>query len=196
MKTTDKKNIHKEETFCPATTLEWRKWLKVNHKVKENVWLIQYRKETGKATISWSEAVDEALCFGWIDGTRRTIDDERFTQFFSKRKPGSTWSKINKEKIVKLAEAGKMTPAGLEVIERAKQNGSWTILDEVEELTIPKELEAAFKNHKGSKEFFMSLSKSAKKMMLHRVALAKRDETKQKRVTEIVTSLTEKMNSK
>lgn len=193
MKTTGNKAVQKEETgsFYPENISDWRKWLKANHKIKENIWLIQYKKQAGKPTISWSDAVDEALCFGWIDGTRKTIDEERFMQFFSKRKPGSTWSKINKEKIIRLTEAGKMTQAGLDVIERAKQNGSWTILDDAEELIIPRDLDAAFKMHKGAKDTFAGLSKSAKKMMLHRLAMAKQEQTRQKRIHEIITQLAE-----
>jgi uncharacterized protein YdeI (YjbR/CyaY-like superfamily) len=129
--------------------------------------------------------VEEALCFGWIDSTRRPLDKERFLQFFSKRKPKGTWSKVNKEKVKQLIADGLMTKAGLESIETAKQNGAWTILDTVEELTIPKDLEKEFKAHPGSKKYFMSLSKSVKKMMLHWLVMAKRPETRQKRITEI-----------
>lgn len=136
-------------------------------------------------TLTWSDAVDEALCFGWIDSTRKSIDDEKFIQLFTRRKPGSTWSKVNKEKVKRLIEDGSMTPAGLASIETAKQNGSWNVLDEVEELKIPKELEKEFKKHKGSKAYFESLSKSVKKMLLQWIAVAKRPETKQKRIQEI-----------
>ncbi|MCD6066899.1 MAG: hypothetical protein K0S33_1725 [Bacteroidetes bacterium] len=136
-------------------------------------------------SISWSEAVDEALCFGWIDSTRKSLDDEKFMQFFSKRKAVSTWSKVNKEKVRQLIEQGLMTEAGLASIETAKQNGSWNILDGVEELTIPKDLEKEFKIHKGSKPFFLSLSKSVRKMILQWIVLAKRPETRQKRISEV-----------
>jgi uncharacterized protein YdeI (YjbR/CyaY-like superfamily) len=173
------------ETFCPASRKEWRKWLKENHQTKQSISLILYKKESGKPTLDWSEAVEEALCFGWIDSTRRPLDKERFLQFFSKRKPKGTWSKVNKEKVKQLIADGLMTKAGLESIETAKQNGAWTILDTVEELTIPKDLEKEFKAHPGSKKYFMSLSKSVKKMMLHWLVMAKRPETRQKRITEI-----------
>jgi uncharacterized protein YdeI (YjbR/CyaY-like superfamily) len=129
--------------------------------------------------------VDEALCFGWIDSVRKTLDSETFVQFFSKRKPNGTWSRVNKEKIRQLIEAGLMTQAGLESIETAKQNGSWTILDEVEELILPHDLEIEFNTQPGSKDFFLSLSKSVRKAMLQRLVLAKQPETRQKRIREI-----------
>jgi uncharacterized protein YdeI (YjbR/CyaY-like superfamily) len=147
-------------------------------------------------TISWSEAVDEALCFGWIDSKALSIDEEKYKQFFTKRKPSSAWSKINKEKIKRLIEEGLMMPAGLASIEVAKQNGSWTILDEVEELTIPKDLEKAFRTNKVSKKFFLSLSKSVQKMILQWIAFAKREETRQKRIHEVATLAAKKLKPK
>ena len=174
------------ETFYPTCRIDWRRWLQENHSSKQSVWLVQYKKKTNMPTISWSEAVDEALCFGWIDSTRKTIDEESFVQFFTKRKPNGTWSKINKGNIERLIRAGFMTEAGYESIERAKKNGSWTILDDVEELIIPKDLEEEFSIKLGSKDFFLSLSKSVRKSILQWVALAKRPETRQKRIIEIV----------
>lgn len=174
------------ETFCPASRQQWRQWLKANHTKKQSVNLIMYRKESGVPTINWSEAVDEALCFGWVDSTRRPIDNEKFKQLFSRRKPAGTWSKINKEKVKVLIEKGLMTKAGLDCIEQAKQNGSWTILDEVEELIIPKDLEKAFKLRPGSKKHFLNLSKSVRKFYLAQLVLAKRPETREKRIADIV----------
>lgn len=180
------------EQFYPASPKEWRAWLKKNHSKADAVWVIFYKKSSGKPTLSWSDAVDEALCFGWIDSTKKTLDEESSIQFFSRRKAKSTWSKINKAKVERLEAEGLMMPAGRESIERAKQNGSWTILDTVEELTIPEDLEKAFKSRPGSKAFFLSLSKSVRKMMLHRIAMAKREETREKRIAEIADSAGEK----
>jgi uncharacterized protein YdeI (YjbR/CyaY-like superfamily) len=184
------------ETFYPKNLQAWRQWLKKNHKSKQSIWLICYKKESGIPTISWSEAVDEALCFGWIDSTRKSIDSEKFMQFFGKRKVSSTWSKINKEKITKLIAEGRMTKAGLESIEAAKQNGSWEILDSVEDLTIPKDLAKAFKTKACSKEFFMSLSKSVRKSMLQWIILAKRPETREKRINELAELASQKQKPK
>ena len=173
------------EEYYPKTKNDWRKWLNKNHKTKQAVWLIMYKKQTGIPSLNWSDAVDEALCFGWIDSTARPIDGEKYKQYFTKRKPQSTWSKVNKVKIEKLIADGLMSEAGLASIEIAKQNGSWTILDEVEEMIIPKDLEKAFKAKRGSKDFFMSLSKSVRKGMLQWITLAKLEETKLKRINEI-----------
>lgn len=183
-----KKTIDKEEiaSFTPSSRKQWRAWLQKNHAKKEAVWLICHKKESDKPSIPWSDLVDEALCFGWIDSKRKPIDKETFMQFFSKRKPKGTWSKINKDKIQLLIEQGLMTEAGLAAIEAAKKNGSWTILDQVETLDVPKDLVKAFKAYPGSKAFFMSLSKSVRKMMLHWIAFAKREETRAKRIHEIV----------
>lgn len=176
------------ETYCPQSRTDWRQWLDKNHESKQSVWLIFYTKKSNIPSLSWSEAVDEALCFGWIDSTKKTIDDSSYIQFFSKRKPKSNWSKINKEKVQLLTENGLMTAAGFDSIETAKQNGSWNILDEVEELIIPNDLEKAFKEHEGSKNYFLSLSKSARKIILGWIVLAKRQETRQKRIDEVVKS--------
>jgi uncharacterized protein YdeI (YjbR/CyaY-like superfamily) len=177
--------MNETEIFYPTNQTEWRQWLEVNHLSKQSVWLVFYAKSSEKPSITWSEAVDVALCFGWIDSKKIKIDEETSHQFFSRRKPQSTWSKINKEKVRQLIENGLMTQAGLDSIEVAKQNGSWTILDEVEELTIPNDLEKAFNMHKGSKDYFLSLSKTIRKMMLTSIVLAKRPETRQKRIGEI-----------
>jgi len=140
--------------------------------------------------------VDEALCFGWIDSTARPIDDEKYMQFFCKRKPNSVWSKINKEKIKRLIDAELITEAGFESIEIAKQNGSWNILDEVEELIIPEDLEKEFETKPGSKDFFLSLSKSVRKAILQWLVLAKQPATRQKRIYEIVELASQKLKPK
>lgn len=173
------------ETFYPSSRQKWREWLKKNHRIKQSVWLVCYKKKTNVPTISWSDAVDEALCFGWIDSTRRSLDADTFIQFFARRKAGSMWSKVNKAKVEQLISDKRMTKAGLESIKVAKQNGSWIILDEVETGVIPNDLSKAFKAHKGSKEFFQSLSNSVRKMILVWLVLAKREETRKKRIDEI-----------
>lgn len=177
--------ISESETFYPKSSNAWRNWLEKNHDKAQSVWLLFYRKGAGVPTISWSDAVDEALCFGWVDSKVKPLDTEKFIQFFSRRKPRGTWSKINKAKIEQLILQKRMTEAGFKVIEAAKQNGSWNILDEVEELIIPKDLTAAFTKHTGSEAFFLGLSKSVRKAMLQWLVLAKRPETREKRLTEI-----------
>ena len=184
------------ETFYPATRQQWRAWLQKHHGKKQSVWLIQYKKNAGVATISWSEAVDEALCFGWIDSIKKTLDENRSIQFFCKRKPNSTWSKVNKAKIEQLMANGLMAPAGLAIIETAKKNGSWTILDEVEELLIPHDLETACKAMPGALDYFHGLSRSVRKQLLQWLVLAKRPETRQKRIAEIATLAAQKQKPK
>ena len=173
------------ESFYPTTTHEWRAWLQDNHEEKRAVWLICYKKSSDKPSISWSDAVDEALCFGWIDSVRKSVDEEKFIQFYCKRKAVSTWSKINKNKIQRLIKEGKMTRAGMEIVAIAKENGSWTILDTVEALLIPDDLEAAFGHHPGAKDFFLGLSRSIRKGILYWLVQAKRTETRQKRINEV-----------
>jgi uncharacterized protein YdeI (YjbR/CyaY-like superfamily) len=184
------------ESFCPSSQQEWRRWLKQNHSSKQSVWLILYKKESRKPTIRWSDAVDEALCFGWVDSKRKPLDEEKFIQFFSRRKSNGTWSKVNKGKIERLIAEGLMTKAGLMCIDAARQNGSWTILDDVEELKIPKDLTKEFKTQPGSKDYFKSLSKSVRKMILQWLVLAKRPETRQKRITEIAALAAERLKPK
>lgn len=190
MKQTDK------ETFYPKSQKDWREWLEKNHDSQQSIWLVCYKKQANKPTINWSDAVDEALCFGWIDSTRKSVGDDMFIQFFTRRKPNSAWSKINKAKVKRLIKDGLMQKAGFESIARAKANGSWSILDEVEELIIPEDLDKEFEVNPGSKDFFMSLSKSVKKIMLHWVVAAKRPETRQNRITEIATLAAQKLKPK
>lgn len=174
-----------DDTFHPADRKEWRQWLIEHHHIKLSVWVIFNKAKSGKRSLTWSESVDEALCFGWIDSKALTLDEHRYKQFFSRRKPKSVWSRINKEKIDRLIADGLMTEAGLRSIEIAKENGSWTSLDEAENLIIPKDLEKAFKQHKGSKTFFTGLSKSVRKGMLTWIAMAKLPETRQRRINEV-----------
>lgn len=179
--------------FYPRNTSEWRNWLQENHTKEQSVWVVFYKKSSAEPSITWSEAVDEALCFGWIDSKKISIDPEKSHQFFSRRKAQSTWSKINKDKVERLIETNRMTKAGFESIEVAKQNGSWNSLDAVEALLIPDDLEEAFAAKPGAKEFFESLSKSMRKMMLYWIISAKRPETRQKRIEEIAESATQQM---
>lgn len=178
--------INDAEQFYPKTQNEWRQWLKKHHVEKDSVWLILCKKKSNLPTISWSQAVDEALCFGWIDSVKRKLDEDRSIQYFSKRKPKGTWSKVNKEKVDVLVASGKMTPAGMACIEIAKSNGSWEFLDSVDAMIVPKDLETALKAIPDAMDYFSSLSNSIKKMMLYWLVSAKREETRLKRLSEIV----------
>lgn len=179
--------MHKKEieTYCPKSQADWREWLEKNHQAKRSVWLVYYKASTKIASLSWSEAVDEALCFGWIDSTKKTIDKERYRQYFTRRKPKSTWSKVNKEKVAKLIQNNQMREAGFLSIEIAKQNGSWTLMDGVEALIIPEDLKVALNKKEGSMEFFQNQTKSTQRGLLYWVVIAKKTETRKKRIEEI-----------
>ncbi|WP_431292781.1 YdeI/OmpD-associated family protein [Pedobacter sp. P26] len=179
------------ETFRPGSIEEWRNWLMEHHDFKSSVWLVYSKKGSGLPSITWSEAVDEALCFGWIDSLKKSIDSDTFMQFFCKRKANSVWSKINKEKVKRLLAQKLIAKAGLETIKKAKKDGSWVALDVVETLKIPKDLALEFKNSKDAKIFFLSLSKSAKKAILQWIVMAKKAETRQNRILELVKSSSE-----
>lgn len=186
---------HTEE-ICVKNKNDWREWLELNHLEKDAIWLIFHKKKSPNFNLSWSESVDEALCFGWIDSTKKTIDSDRFKQYFSRRKPKSNWSKVNKNKVKNLIEQGLMKEAGYKSIQIAKENGSWTILDSIENLEIPEELEQELNNQKDALEYFENLSRSVKKSLLFWVASAKRDETRQKRIAEIVENARNHMKPK
>lgn len=186
----------KIDVFYPKSQTAWRKWLEKNHLSKQAVWLVYYTKKSGKKSITWSDAVDEALCFGWIDSKIIKADEEASHQYFSRRKPKSTWSKINKDKVERLIATGQMAEAGLASIEVARQNGSWTILDEVEALIIPPDLEAAFAGKPSSKTFYQSLGKTAQKLILSWLVLAKTPETRKKRISEIIESAAKQLKPK
>ncbi|MCF0054543.1 YdeI family protein [Dyadobacter sp. CY356] len=173
-------------TFCPKSREEWRQWLQENHDKKKSVWLIYYKKKSNQPSVLYSEAVDEALCFGWIDSKAKPLDDERFMQFFTRRKEKSVWSKVNKDKIERLIKDNLMTKAGFEIIEKGKANGSWTILDEAEALIIPADLDKELKKRPNAKLYFSGLSRSDKRNILQWLVLAKRVETREKRISEIV----------
>ncbi len=180
------------EHFYPETKQHWREWLEQNHIHKDAVWLIHYKKNAGKPSVSWPDAVDEALCFGWIDSKAVSVDEHSYKQYYCKRKPKSTWSQVNKEKVENLLAENKMAAAGIKCIEIAKQNGSWTILDSIDALQISAELELAFADYDGNKEKFQALSKSKQKFMLYGLMSAKTPITKQKRIHEILEMLTGK----
>jgi len=187
-----KSGKQKPKLFCPESREEWREWLHFNHELKQFVWLVYYKKKAGKKTLKWTEAVDEALCYGWIDSISKPIDNEKYMQFFSKRKANSTWSKINKDKIERLHPSGLIAPAGLKCIEIAKQNGSWQILDEVENLIIPADLASALATAPDAEAYFSRLSKSVTKAILQWIVLARRPETRSNRIAAVLQFTTDK----
>lgn len=176
-----------EEIFYPESPKHWRDWLQINHVKKHSVWLLFYKKKSGKPSLTWSESVDEALCFGWIDSVKKTIDQDRYKQYFCKRKPKSNWSEINKQKVSDLTKKGLMSEAGLICVQTAKQNGSWDKKEVYDDKSIPDDLLIQLQKVPGAETFFSGLSQSVKKNMLVWIATAKRPETRQKRILEIAT---------
>ena len=163
---------------------EWRAWLEVNHESAESIWLVTYKKASGGRYVSYDAVVEEALCFGWIDSLRRRLDDERSILLLSPRKPGSAWSKVNKDRVERMKAAGKIRPAGLRKIEQSKVDGSWEFLDDVEALVIPDDLAAALAEYEDAGENFVAFPRSVKRGILEWIKQAKRAETRSKRVRE------------
>jgi uncharacterized protein YdeI (YjbR/CyaY-like superfamily) len=179
--------LHNElKTFHAKARKELRNWLEKNHQSEKSIWLIIYKKESETPSIYYPEAVDEALCFGWIDSKPNKRDEHSYYQFFSKRNPKSNWSKVNKEKVSILMEQGLIHSSGLKMIEIAKQNGTWTALDEVENITIPDDLKALFLNNKTAHDNWEKFSRSSKRGILEWIMNAKKTETRQKRIEETV----------
>jgi uncharacterized protein YdeI (YjbR/CyaY-like superfamily) len=173
-------------SYQPRTRAEWRKWLANNHASSEGIWLVILKKEAKLAGIRYSEAVEEALCFGWIDGGAKSVDAQRYKLYLSPRKPGSIWSALNKRRIRKLIKAGIMTPVGLAKIEAAKKDGSWTQLDTIDHLLMPPDLLEQLSMNPEARRNFEAFSASSRKMILFWIASAKRDATRRKRIAETV----------
>jgi uncharacterized protein YdeI (YjbR/CyaY-like superfamily) len=165
----------------------WRSWLEKNHGKKREVWLVYFKKHTGKASITHGEAVEEALCFGWIDSTVRKIDDERYMQKFTPRNKNSVWSRINRDAAVRLIEEGKMTAPGLEMVDAAKRSGMWkAAYTSKRRMRMPPDLKKALMKNKKAWDNFSSFANSYQNMYLGWVSSAKRKETRERRIKEVV----------
>lgn len=173
-----------ENSVHPLSRAEWRAWLDTNHTRKEGVWLVSYKKATGKPRFDYDAAVEEALCYGWVDSIAKTVDEERARLYFAPRKKGSGWSKPNKERVERMLAAGLMAPAGLAKIESAKQDGSWYALDAVEALEIPPDLATALQAQPPAEANFTAFPRSVKRGILEWISNAKTAETRARRVNE------------
>jgi len=165
---------------------EWRNWLEKNHLTAPGIWLVYYKKGSGKPSVSYEEAVEEALSYGWIDSKVNSIDEKRYMQIFTPRKPGSIWSKSNKLRVEKIIEKGIITPAGLEKIEVAKRDGSWEFLDDIDNLVIPPDLKEALASNEFARENFEAYNESIKKQILYWIKTAKREVTRKNRIEKVV----------
>lgn len=177
--------------FYAETQAEWRKWLEENHEKEDYIWLVIYKKSSNIPSIYYPEALDEALCFGWIDSIKYKKDDDSAIQYFSKRKPKSNWSKVNKEKVARLISEGKMHESGMKMVNLAKEKGTWEALEEVENLILPNDLQEAFENYPVAFSNWENFSKSNKRGILEVLLNAKKEETRNKRIVEIVTKADE-----
>lgn len=166
--------------------VEWRCWLSENHSKSSGVYLIFYKVENEEASMRWEEAVKVALCFGWIDSTVKSLGNGKRRQYFCPRNPKSVWSALNKKYITELTSDNLMHKKGLEIIEIGKQNGSWTALDEVEKGIIPEDLQTEFDKNKTAFTNYKNFAKSYRKNYLYWLNHAKRETTRQKRITEII----------
>ena len=163
---------------------QWRAWLAEHHATSGPIWLVTYKKASGKPRVTYDEIVEEALCFGWIDSRSGAVDDERSKLWLTKRRRGSEWSRLNKQRVQRLSAEGLIAPPGLQVIEAAQADGSWSALDEVEDGVVPDDLAEALVAMPPASTEWEAFSASTRRGILQWIASAKRPETRAKRVAE------------
>jgi uncharacterized protein YdeI (YjbR/CyaY-like superfamily) len=174
----------------PKSRGAWRRWLEKNHGEAGEVWLVFYKRHTGKPTLSYNDAVEEALCFGWIDGIKKSVDAERYMHRFTPRKPGSKWSESNKRRVARLVEAGLMAPAGEKAVAEAKASGNWDAPARPDiDLSTPPELDARLSKDPKAAAFFESLAPSYRRQFIAWIASAKRADTRKRRADEALALL-------
>jgi uncharacterized protein YdeI (YjbR/CyaY-like superfamily) len=169
---------------------QWRKWLSRHHAVEAGIWLIFYKKGTSKPTIAYEDAIEEALCFGWIDSIIKKIDEEKYVRKFTPRKDDSKWSALNKKRAGKMMKLGRMAPAGLAKIEAAKKTGVWN-QDARPQIPadVPSEFAKALAHSKKAKENFEKLAPTYRRHYIGWIAAAKRPETQKARIAESIALL-------
>jgi len=175
---------------------EWRNWLTKNHQSENAAWLVIYHKKSDVPSVYYAEAVEEALCFGWIDSKGNKRDAESSYLYFARRKPKSNWSKPNKERVQQMISQGLMTPAGANFITLAKETGTWDALTDIDNLVIPDDLQELFGANKIAFDNFQKFPPSAKRMILEWIMNAKKQETRQKRMEETIQLAAENKRSR
>jgi uncharacterized protein YdeI (YjbR/CyaY-like superfamily) len=175
----------------PTSRKAWRAWLQKHHAASSGVWLVFAKKHSGLPTVSYNDAVEEALCFGWIDGLMHPVDDTFYKQLFTPRKPKSRWAASNKARVEKMIAAGLMTDAGMKMIELAKQTGTWNAFDAVEAMTMPEDFKRALKAAPAAKKTYEAYTPAVKKQCLYYLNDAKRPETRAKRIAQLVAAAAE-----
>lgn len=174
----------------------WREWLAENHDKEKNVWIRIYKKQSHTSSVSFEEALEEALCFAWVDSSMKGTNEDYYYQYFGQRNPKSNWSKYNKAKVEKLIESGLMAEAGMKIINFAKENGYWTALDDVENLINPPDLQMALDDNLTAKAYFEAFPRSVKRSILEWLLSAKQEETRKKRIAEVVTKAEQNIRAK
>jgi uncharacterized protein YdeI (YjbR/CyaY-like superfamily) len=174
------------ERVTVKTRAELRGWLAANHSRQEGIWLVTYKKGAGKLHLPYEEVVEEALCFGWIDGQTRSLDGRRTMLLLTPRRPKSVWSRPNKERVERLIANRLMRPEGLAKIERAKKDGSWDFLNDVDAQVIPEDLAAAFAGSAQAREVFDALTVSVRRQLLYDLKCAKGASTREVRIARIL----------
>jgi uncharacterized protein YdeI (YjbR/CyaY-like superfamily) len=164
------------------TRIQWRAWLGLHHGGAPGIWLVTWRKATGRPRPTYDDVVEEALCAGWVDSLPRALDDARTQLLVTPRKPRSNWSRINKERVERLTAAGLMLPAGLTVVDAARRDGSWTALDKVEALDEPPALRAALDAEPAARTAWDQFPRSARRAILEWITNARTPETRAKRI--------------
>jgi uncharacterized protein YdeI (YjbR/CyaY-like superfamily) len=172
--------------FQPKSRKAWREWLEKHHASSPGLWLVYAKKHTGIPSLSYNDAVEEALCFGWIDSLIHPIDEDLYKQLFTPRKPKSIWSAANKARVERMMAAGLMTAAGTALIALAKKHGTWRAMDDAASLTVPPELQRAIDADAAAKRNWLAYSPGMRKLFLYRVASAKRPETRAARIAHVV----------
>lgn len=177
-------------TLFFETSQEWEQWLKAHHKQSDGVLLKFTKKASGMKSLDYGHALDVALCFGWIDGQSKSIDSTYYWQKFTPRRPKSMWSKRNIGKVAELTAAGKMRPAGLAEVEKAKQDGRWArAYDSPSNMTIPPDFQAALDANPKAEQFYNTLNKTNTYAILWRIQTASKPETRHARITKIIKML-------
>lgn len=171
-----------DERVHPETVGQWRAWLAERHAASSGVWLVSWKAHTRRPAVSYDDAVTEALAVGWVDSVAGTVDEDRRMQRFTPRRPASGWSRSNKIRVQRLYAEDRMRPAGQRAIDLAKDNGAWTLLDDVEDLVVPEDLAEAFQRHAGSREQWDAFPPSARKAALAWIVQARRAPTRGDRV--------------
>jgi uncharacterized protein YdeI (YjbR/CyaY-like superfamily) len=182
------------DSVQPASRKAWRSWLQKNHASSPGIWLVYAKKHAGIPSLSYTDAVEEALCFGWIDSLVHSVDDSRYKQIFTPRKPSSAWSALNKKRVEKLIAAAQMTAAGMKMIELAKTNRQWEAHAKTEALVMPPELKKALNGHAKAKKNWPTYTASQQKAFLRMVDGAKTPETRARRVARVLEIVGAKMS--